>query len=79
MLAMATSVLLESLKLLLHIKTATFSISDTSIAQDPNAQHAYMNGYFRLVFHQIHIVFCIKTDDNTFQIQNKLALFFNLN
>ena len=37
---MAMSVLLESLRLLLLVKTATFSISDTSIVQDLNAQQA---------------------------------------
>ena len=37
---MATSVLLESLRLLLLVKTAIFSISDTLIAQDLNAQQA---------------------------------------
>ena len=40
LLAMATSVLLESLRLLLLFKTATFSISNTSVTQDLNAQHA---------------------------------------
>ena len=37
---MATSVLSESLRLLLLMKTAIFSVSDTSIAQDLNAQQA---------------------------------------
>ena len=40
LLLMATSVLLESLRLLLLVKTAIFSISDTLIAQDLNAQQA---------------------------------------
>ena len=40
LLLMAMSVLLESLRLLLLVKTATFSISDTLIAQDLNTQQA---------------------------------------
>ena len=40
LLLMATSVLLESLRLLLLVKMVIFFVSDTSIAQDLNAQQA---------------------------------------